>query len=123
MLSSAAGLAYLAFAADQELAQILDLLARSNEREHTRIFDALAVERAIMATRRQGFGMRQGGQIWPHTGAIALPVRHGARVLGCISVIWMSRVIDEREGVKLCLGPLRDAQAGIERGLASLPGL
>ena len=117
MLASAAGLTYLAHVPEREREQILDLLATSSESGPSRSFDAQAVGRAIDATHRQGFGLRQGGAAWPHTGAIALPIRDGIRVLGCISVIWMSRVVDEREGVRVCLEPLLEAQAAIEREL------
>ena len=59
--------------------------------------------------------------MWPHTGALSLPISHEGRVLGCSSVIWMARVVPGQDGVRLCLGPLREAQEIIERALAS-PG-
>lgn len=117
MLGSAAGLTYLAFAPAEERSQVLDLLARSDGRAAGGP-DAASIDRIIASTQRRGYGLRQGGQVWPHTGAIALPIRQGARVLGCISVIWMARVVPGREGVRRCLGPLRDTQAAIESGLA-----
>ena len=117
MLGSAAGLTYLAFAPAQERAQILGLLAQQGSGADG-VTDPGATARVIAATRRRGYGVRQGGPVWPHTGAVALPVRHGGRVLGCISVIWMARVVPGREGLRLCLAPLRDTQAQIERELA-----
>ena len=142
MLGSAAGLTYLAFAPAQERAQILGLLARLGSGadgipDHGTpdagipdpgipdpgipdpgIPDAGTTARIIAATRRRGYGLRQGGPVWPHTGAVALPVRHGGRVLGCISVIWMARVVPGREGLRLCLAPLRETRAQIEHELA-----
>ncbi len=115
MLGSAAGLTYLAFAPLGERSQILDLLARSDGGAAT---GPGAIDQIIANTRRRGYGLRQGGQVWPHTGAIALPIRQGARLLGCISVIWMARVVPGREGIRRCLGPLRDTQGIIESGLA-----
>lgn len=117
MLGSAAGLTYLAFAPAAERAQLLDLLARPNGAQAAAP-DARTVSQAIAATWRRGYGLRQGGRIWPHTGAIALPIRHGARVLGCISVIWMARVVPGQDGIRRCLEPLRETQQAIERGLA-----
>ena len=66
--------------------------------------DAAQVSRLILATRRCGYGLRQGGQIWPHTGSIAVPIRVGNCILGCINTIWMARVmISAEEGVRRCL--------------------
>lgn len=76
------------------------------------------VARLIDATRRRGYGLRQGGQIWPHTGSLALPVRVGRRLLGCINTIWMARVISAKEGVSRCLEPLRETRQLIEQRLA-----
>lgn len=125
MLGSAAGLTYLAFAPVAERAQILGLLARQGGEVRGEVggeaggsADAGMLARVIAATRRRGYGMRQGGPLWPHTGAIALPIRHGGRVLGCISVIWMARVVPGRDGVRQCLEPLRETQGQIERGLS-----
>lgn len=117
MLGSAAGLTYLAFAPAQEQSQILRLLAMPNGCDQATGPDVASIHRVIAATRRRGYGLRQGGQVWPHTGAIALPIRHGGRILGCISVIWMARVVGGQEGVRQCLGPLRETQELIERGL------
>ena len=119
VLLSAAGLAYLAAAPPGEQAQIVGLLSRESETERGRALDTVAIRRLIATTQRQGYGVRQGGRVWPHTGAIALPVRHGPRVLGCVSVIWMSRVVSAQEGVRLCLEPLRETQRSIEAALSS----
>jgi IclR family mhp operon transcriptional activator len=117
MLGSASGLTYLAFTPANERKLLLDMLARSDSPHDALARDVDQVQRLIMATRRRGYGLRQGGVIWPNTGSIALPIRHNKRVLGCISAIWMARVIDFREGVQRCLEPLRETQALIERRL------
>jgi hypothetical protein len=64
------------------------------------------------------FAVRQGGEIWPHTGSLALPVRVGRRLLGCINTVWMARVISAKEGVSRCLEPLRETRQLIEQKLA-----
>jgi len=118
ILGSASGLAYIAFAPKHERQNLLALLDRSENPHDTLARDPAQVSRLILATRRRGYGLRQGGQIWPHTGSIAVPIRVGNRVLGCINTIWMARVISAEEGVRRCLGPLRETQALIERQLA-----
>jgi IclR family mhp operon transcriptional activator len=117
ILGSASGLAYISFAPKQERENLLALLARSTRPRDALAHDPAQVSRLIAATRRRGYALRQGGQIWPHTGSIALPVRVGRLVLGCINTIWMARVISAEEGVRRCLEPLRETQQFIEQKL------
>jgi len=117
ILRSSSGLAYIAFAPAEERRTLLGLLARSGDPDDALARDPAQASRLIAATRRRGYGLRQGGQIWPHTGAVAVPIRVGKRVLGCINTVWMARVLDYKEGVDRCLGPLREAQAVIEEQL------
>jgi IclR family transcriptional regulator, mhp operon transcriptional activator len=117
LLGSSTGLAYLTFAPTAERALLLDMLERS-----TQPCDALAgeprqVERVLAATRRRGYGLRQSGALWPHTSSIALPIRQDKRVLGCISVIWMARVMGVKDAVRLFLEPMRETQTLIEQRL------
>ncbi len=90
-------------------------LAESARRARARSGAGVAPHSRHEASRLR---LAAGGQIWPHTGSIAVPIRVGNRVLGCINTIWMARVISPEEGVRRCLGPLRETQALIERQLA-----
>ena len=118
ILSSATGLAYIAFLPKEEQQTLLGLLAQSSHPRDALARDPAEALRLIGATRRRGYGVRQSGAIWPHTGAIALPIRVGRRVLGCINVVWMARVVSPKDGVSRYLEPLREAQRIIERTLA-----
>jgi IclR family mhp operon transcriptional activator len=118
LLGSSAGLAYLAFVPAAEQALLIELLARSADASDQTARDPIKVRRVLDATRRRGYSVRQGGPLWPHTGAVALPVREAGRVLGCISSIWMARVIPAAEGLVRCLQPLRKTRALIEAALA-----
>jgi IclR family mhp operon transcriptional activator len=119
ILGSASGLAYIAFAPPQEREALLAMLASSDDGEDTLARDRDQVARLIAATRRRGYAVRQGGTIWPHTGAVALPIRARRRVLGCISAIWMARAMDYEEGLRRCLAPLRETRLLIEQRLAA----
>lgn len=121
ILGSASGLAYIAFAPKQERETLLTLLARSGDPLDALARDAEQTSRLIAATRRRGYGLRQGGLIWPHTGSLALPIRVGRRVLGCINTVWMARVVSARDGVSRCLEPLRETREYIERRLEGTP--
>ena len=118
VLGSSSGLAYAAFAPPGQRTTLLELLAGSDDPH-----DALArqpgqVARLLALTRRRGYGLRQGGALWPHTGSIALPVRAGRRLLGCINTVWMARAVSAEEGVRRCLAPLRETRDLIERQLS-----
>jgi IclR family transcriptional regulator, mhp operon transcriptional activator len=118
MLKSASGLAYIAFARREEREALLAVLARSSDPDDALARDADEVSQLIAVTRRRGYGLRQGGRIWPHTGSLALPVRVGRRLLGCINTTWMARVLDAKQGVSRCLEPLRETRQMIEQRLA-----
>jgi IclR family transcriptional regulator, mhp operon transcriptional activator len=119
ILGSSSGLAYIAFAPPQEREALLEMLASSGDAENALARDRDQVARLIAATRRRGYAGRQGGTIWPHTGAVALPVRNRRRVLGCVSAIWMARAMDYNEGLRRCLEPLRETRLLIEERLAT----
>lgn len=119
ILASSSGMAYIAFVPAEERAALLNLLAQSGDPNDALARDPRQAARLIAATRRRGYGSRQGGQIWPHTGAIALPIRASRRVLGCINTVWMARALSYKEGVSRCLEPLREAQRFIEQQLAA----
>jgi IclR family transcriptional regulator, mhp operon transcriptional activator len=118
ILASASGLAYIAFVSKEERQSLLALLARTGDPHDIVARDTAQVSRLIGATRRRGYGLRHSGPIWPHTGAIALPVRVGRRLLGCINMVWMARAISADAAVNTCLGPLRETRELIERCLA-----
>lgn len=122
LLASATGLAYLAFAPETERVALLRLLAGSDDPADAAARNPATVGRLLAATRRRGCGLRQGGALWPHTGSIALPIRHGQRVIACANVVWMSRVVSQQDGLARCLPPLREAVAEIEAQLAAGAG-
>ncbi len=117
ILSSASGLAYISFLPKEEQQTLLGLLARSSDPRDALARDPPQASRLLEATRRRGYAVRQAGEIWPHTGAVALPVRVGRRVLGSINVVWMARVVSPKEGVSRYLEPLRETRRLIEQKL------
>ncbi len=118
VLGSSSGLAYIAFAPKPQRDALLNLLAGSDDPHDALARDTAQVTRLLASTRRRGYGLRQGGVLWPHTGSIALPVRVGQRLLGCINTVWMSRAVTAVDGVNRCLQPLRGTRDIIERRLA-----
>ena len=101
ILASASGLAYIAFAPKEERQSLLALLAQSNDP-----YDAVARDTTQLS------------HLIAATGAIALPIRVGRRLLGCINTVWMARALLPTAAVNTCLGPLRETREVIERRLA-----
>ena len=81
ILGSASALAYIAFAPKKEWDTLLALLARCSDPHHAVARDAAQASRLIAATRRGGYGLRQVGEIWPHTGSLPYRSASGADCL------------------------------------------
>lgn len=118
MLLSAMGRAYVAFCPDDEREALLaELLGGAQQagRAHRRE----QVERVILASRRQGYGLRDPCHLGPDADmaerfcAIAVPVRAGGGVAACLSCVWLSEVTTEERIVAQYLEPLQAAAAQI----------
>lgn len=93
---TAVGRAYLAWCPEEERQEVMEALARS-----AAAFDARALLAELEATRRRGYGVRHarfvGGternpMAFDHLDAIAVPIRHGEGVIGCINMMWPRRM-------------------------------
>jgi DNA-binding IclR family transcriptional regulator len=110
MLESSMGRAYLAFCPARERTALLRMLGAP-----------AGFARRLAEIRRRGYSLRAGGGPWPHTGSVALPILSGGRLLGCINAIWMARAVPPEEGIRQCLGPLRETAALIESAIRANP--
>jgi IclR family mhp operon transcriptional activator len=116
MLISATGRAYLAYCEGPEREAILRNLAKSAAPT-----DALARNRRYVAnllarTRRKGYG-HQHGEVYPKTGAIAVPVMHLGRVMACLNISFIASVLTVDEAAARYLAALRAAAEGIAQQL------
>jgi IclR family mhp operon transcriptional activator len=98
MLRTAAGRCYLAFCPDKERRAILDILSRSRAPENRSARETQRLTKLLDAIRAKGHAV-QDREINPKTTGIAVPIRLGARVFGCMSLIWISSAltIDDAE--------------------------
>ena len=92
MLRTAAGRCYLAFCPDEERRAILNLLARSALQEDRGASDMQRLDKLFERIRLKGYAMQER-EINPKAAGISVPVRHGARVLACLSSIWISSAL------------------------------
>lgn len=119
MLLSAPGRAYLAFCSEKERLAILSQLRKARDSGYALMGTEAAIARMIEDTRRCGYGTRDprwGGdpveskdQSDDGLMAIAVPIISGSKVLGCVNIVWIARVLKPAEIVKLHLADLREA--------------
>ncbi len=121
MLQSASGRTYLAFCSDAERAAIVANLKQSREPSDRSARDAGLIRSLVAATRKKGYGERHG-EVFAKTGAIAVPVRQGDRVLACLSISFIASALTPREAAARYLADLRAAADTIEDRLAASAG-
>jgi len=119
MLRSATGKAYLAWCPAKERELILRNLGTSGHADDAQAHDEAWVRSLLAATRRRGYGERQE-EIVERTGAIAIPVMHGQRVVACLSITFIASAITPQQAARRHLDQLRAAAAEIEEGLRQL---
>jgi IclR family mhp operon transcriptional activator len=123
LLTTAAGRAYLAYAPEQEVQVLLELIAGRSDEPGTRVIDESFVRRLTEKTRCDGYATNQGE--WSAEskfGAVSVPLRHQGRVLACLNVIFLLRALDKKPAaLKNIVTHLQDAAAKIEESFAALP--
>ncbi|MEZ5844252.1 MAG: helix-turn-helix domain-containing protein [Hyphomicrobiaceae bacterium] len=128
MLLSAPGRAYIAFCEDEERESILQRLAKGKGISRTLARDGAFVARLVEETRRLGYGARDeswGGHISEPKhryddglNAIAVPVLHADRVLGCINIVWIRHLLTQTEMARRHLADLRSSADQIAAAFA-----
>ncbi|MGY1616997.1 helix-turn-helix domain-containing protein [Geodermatophilus sp. SYSU D00691] len=124
MLGSASGRAYLSFCPDPEFEAVLARLRHREGRAYRLAHDDAAVRRLVATTRRRGYAVRApdfgGDHDRPRSEAddgresIAMPIRLGGRVVGCINLTWRRRIVSLTGMVQLHLEDLRAAVRAVE---------
>ena len=107
------------------------MLRRLRERDvagHELAHDPAAMRRILGATRRRGFSVRAPdfGSHYSKTrrevddgrNSIAMPVRAGDHVLGCVNLTWRRKALTLTEVVQRYAGDLHGAITTIENRLA-----
>lgn len=119
MLRSAAGRAYLAWCPANEQRLILESLRASGHPDDARSHDPQWVRSLIANTRRRGYGERQE-ELVERTGAIAIPIRLGARVAACLSITFIASALTPQQAARRHLDVLRASAHEIETRLQRL---
>ncbi|RRD64827.1 DNA-binding transcriptional regulator [Comamonadaceae bacterium OH2310_COT-174] len=119
VLFTAVGRAYLSACPDTERQEILRFLRQGHDAQARLARNARLVDALLKKTRSQGFGANDGD--WLHqekVRALALPVRAGTRVLGCVNIIFFKRAMCIEDAVPRLLPLLQEAVHDIEHALA-----
>ena len=128
LLRSASGRAYLAFCPDEEREAVLRRLRERDVAGHELAHDPAAVRRIVTTTRRQGYSVRDPGVGGHYSktrkesddgrNSIAMPIRSGGEVLGCVNLTWRIKALTVAQLVDRYGEDLRAAVAAIEQRLA-----
>lgn len=119
MLLGATGRAYLAWCPDDEREQIIQNLTSAREPGYEIALDRARFDTLLDETRTQRYGCRFGdAQI--ETGAIAVPILSGDRILGCVNVTFIRRGMTPAKAAHRCLAAMWDAANEIARGADAL---
>jgi len=92
MLRTAAGRCYLALCPPKERRAVLDMLSRSKAPEDWAARERRRLTTLLDAIRAKGHAI-QDREINPKTTGIAVPIRLGTRILGSLSLIWISSAL------------------------------
>jgi IclR family mhp operon transcriptional activator len=114
MLGSAAGRAYLAFCGEPERDALLELLSRSSLPEDRMARSRPEVERLLMQTRAQGYGMAQRARRVSEETSLAIPIRAKDRILATVTVRYAASAVPLRTAVEQFLPKMREVAHRIE---------
>jgi IclR family mhp operon transcriptional activator len=128
---SAVGRTYLAYCSEKEREDILTGLEGAPERYLPLRVDRRRLKSDLGAIRRQGYGLRDprfaGATVADETladqlSAIAVPIRMGNRVAGCINMLWPKSAYSAAEFVQRHLDGLATAAVRIASALKPVHG-
>jgi IclR family mhp operon transcriptional activator len=112
VLRTAAGRCYLALCPPKERRAILEMLSRSKAPEDRGARETQRLIKLLDAIRAKGYAI-QDREINPKTTGIAVPIRLGTRVLGSLSLIWISSALTIEQAEIKFLPMLRSAASQI----------
>jgi IclR family mhp operon transcriptional activator len=116
MLRTAAGRCYLALCPGKERRAVLSMLSRSKASEDRSAREPQRLVKQLDAIRAKGYEV-QDREINPKTTGVAVPIRVGARVLGSLSLIWISSALTIQKAETEFLPLLRSTARNIADGI------
>ena len=102
-----------------EREQILQNLLNAREPGFEIVSDRSRIDALLEKTRAAGYGARFGEEP-VESGAIAVPILLGERVLGCVNITFIRRAMSPEDAARSYVGAMCDAARQIAEGAASL---
>ena len=93
MLRSSSGRAYLSVCQEREREIIIDLLRAENIAEDLPFLQKSWLDQNLTTYFKQGFATRGPRSFRPKTSSLAVPIIVDERVIGCLSVIWVTKAM------------------------------
>ena len=93
MLRSSSGRAYLSVCQEREREIIIDLLRAENIAEDLLFLQKSWLDHNLTTYFKQGFATRGPRSFRPKTSSLAVPIIVDERVIGCLSVIWVTKAM------------------------------
>jgi IclR family mhp operon transcriptional activator len=117
LLCTAMGKAYFAWCSDEERRLLVRLMIANKDEHSAQVRNPSYVNQLVEKTRSDGVAVNDGEWVEePHVAAIALPIHHGTKLLGCLNVVFLKRVLPVKEATSRYLPALRAAVYKIEAG-------
>jgi len=113
ILSSAAGLCYLAFCPTEQRDTLMEMLAKSKEPENQAAKNKKKVYESLLETRKRGFSVWHRKRRVADETSFAVPLIVEDRLLACLSMRFASTAISEAEAIEKFVPRLRKATQDI----------
>ena len=113
ILSSAAGLCYLAFCPTEQRDTLMEMLAKSKEPENQAAKNKKKVYESLLETRKRGFSVWHRKRRVADETSFAVPLIVEDRLLACLSMRFASTAIPEAEAIEKFVPRLRKATQDI----------
>lgn len=119
MLITAAGRAYIAHCPESEREKVLKILIARNDQQSEFAKNPTFIEGLINKTRRQGYAENKNyWQDEPKISAIAIPIKHHERVMGCLNLIYIAKAMTTEEAAKKYLPSMQAMVAKLEQEIS-----
>ena len=93
MLRSSSGRAYLSVCQEREREIIIDFLRAENIAEDLPFLQKSWLDQNLTTYFKQGFATRGPRSFRPKTSSLAVPIIVDERVIGCLSIIWVTKAM------------------------------
>ena len=119
MLRSSAGRAYLAACDEGEREMIIELLRAESITEDLPFLSNQWLSEHLGIYARQGYATRGPRTFRPKTSSLAVAIRDGGKIAGCLSIIWVTKAMKTEDAVERYAADLRSCAAKISAELAA----